>query len=150
MKRCTLVLHFIFLISFITSAVAQSGRTTIDLSNNNWKLWPDTSAAWINDTLYAPPVPVKNLPVNLPTGGWSALQQAAGKTVQLPATVEQYYWGMNGNRFGLAGNYLGVSWFTTGFAVPVTQKGKRISLQFEAVRFRAEVFINRKLAGYDL
>jgi hypothetical protein len=151
MKRCFLVLNFILLISFFPSfAVAQSGRTSIDLSGNNWKLWLDTGAAWINDTLYAPPVTVKNLPVNPPTGGWSALQRAAGKTVHLPATVEQYYWGINGNTFGLAGNYLGVSWFTTNFNLPLTQKGKRIVLQFEAVRFRAEVFINRKLAGYDL
>lgn len=129
---------------------AQSSRSVVDLSNNNWKLWLDTNAQWINDQLYPPPVDVTSLPVNLPTGGWDALEKATGKTVHLPATVEQYYWGRNGNTFGVAGNYLGVSWFTTSFNVPPTQKGKRIALQFEAVRFRAEIFVNKKLVGYDL
>lgn len=127
-----------------------TARYTADLSANTWKLWLDTGASWIQDTLYAPPVDITQLPVHLPTGGWSALQNAPGKTVHLPATVEEYYWGSNGNAFGLSGNYLGVSWFTSHFTVPAAQQGKRIVLQFEAVRFRAEIFINRKLAGYDL
>jgi beta-galactosidase len=142
-----------FLICWLltTSVQAQNaGRSVVDLSNNTWKLWLDTNATWVNDTLYAPPVDVKRLPVNLPTGGWEALKKATGKTVHLPATVEQYYWGSNGNSFGLSGNYLGVSWFTTNFTVPQNQKGKRMALQFEAVRFRAEIFVNKKLVGYDL
>ena len=129
---------------------AQRGRTVVDLSASNWKLWLDTEAKWQSDKLYAPPVNVKTLPVHVPTGGWEALNKAVGKTVHLPATVEQFYWGRNGNSFGVAGNYLGVSWFTTNVRVPATQKGKRIVLQFDAVRFRAEIFVNRKLAGYDL
>ncbi len=52
--------------------------------------------------------------------------------------------------FGLAGNYLGVSWFTTSIVVPPAMRNKRIVLQFESVRFRAEVFVNRKLVGYDV
>lgn len=142
---------FIFLYSFALNLHAQkTGRVELDLSNNNWKLWLDTNAKWVNDKLYAPPVDVKSLPVNIPTGGWQALDKAVGKTVQLPATVEEFYWGRNGNSFGLAGNYLGVSWFTTNFTVPPSKEGKRIALQFEAVRFRAEIFVNKKLAGYDL
>ncbi|GAA4749880.1 hypothetical protein GCM10023229_33130 [Flavisolibacter ginsenosidimutans] len=135
---------------FANRTTAQSGRTVVDLSNNNWKLWLDTAAEWQHDKLYAPPVDVKTLPLNLPTGGWNALKKAVGKTVHLPATVEEYYWGRNGNSFGVAGNYLGVSWWTTNVAVPATQKGKRITLHFNAVRFRAEVYVNQKLAGYDL
>ncbi|WP_276483724.1 glycoside hydrolase family 2 protein [Paraflavitalea pollutisoli] len=132
------------------TAIAQTGRTTTDLTQYPWKLWLDTAARWKNDQLFAPPVDIRSVPVNLPTGGWDHLQQAPGKTVQLPATVEQYYWGRNGNSFGVAGNYLGVSWFTTKVMVPATRKGQRITLQFESVRFRAEVFVNRKLVGYDL
>jgi len=141
------------LITFLVCGVALNSnaqRSVTDLSNNNWKLWLDTNAKWINDTLFAPPMDLKKLPVNFPSGGWEALQKATGKTVHLPATVEQYYWGSNGNSFGLTGNYLGVSWFTTNFTVPVAQKGKRIALEFDAVRFRAEIFVNRKLVGYDL
>jgi hypothetical protein len=151
MRKINIILPFL-LFSFYLPVVlnAQSGRTVVDLSSNHWKLWLDTAAKWQNDKLYAPPVAVNTLPVNLPAGGWSALHKAIGKTVHLPATVEQYYWGMNGNVNGVSGNYLGVSWFTTSFPVPVVAKGKRIVLQFEAVRFRAEIFVNNRLAGYDL
>jgi beta-galactosidase len=149
-KQISFIL-FILLPSCILTLHAQpAGRFELDLSGNNWKLWLDTSAHWINDKLFAPPVEVKNLPVNIPTGGWQALDKAPGKTVHLPATVEEFYWGSNGNSFGVAGNYLGVSWFTTSVAIPAAQKGKRIALQFDAVRYRAEIFINKKLAGYDL
>lgn len=150
LKKSALSFRFFFLFVLPMVVNAQQARTVIDLSNNNWKLWLDTAAKWQNDQLYAPPVDAKTLPVNLPTGGWSALKKVAGKTVHLPATVEQYYWGRNGNVNGVSGNYLGVSWFTSNFSVPAKQKGKHILLQFDAVRFRAEIFINQKLAGYDL
>lgn len=143
--------HLFFLLSILSlSAYAQQGRIVKDISNNNWKLWLDTEAQWKNDVLYTPPVAIQKLPVHKPTGGWIALQKATGKTVHLPATVEEFYWGLNGNVFGVSGNYLGVSWFTTKVAVPATMKGKRVTLQFESVRFRAEVFVNQKLVGYDL
>jgi beta-galactosidase len=125
-------------------------RIVQDLSKNNWKMTLDLKAGWVNDKLFPPPVDVKSLPVNIPSGGWDMLQREDGKIVHLPATVEEYYWGSNGNPFGLAGNYLGVSWFTTKINIPSSMKGKNISLHFESVRFRAEVFINKKLAGYDL
>jgi beta-galactosidase len=149
MKRILIVIAaFLFCFSFFCNA--QDARTTVDLSKNNWKLWLDTAAKWQNDRLYAPPVDVTKLPLNLPTGGWAALQRTIGKLVHLPATVEEYYWGANGNPFGVSGNYLGVSWFTTSFNIPTTAKGKRIALQFAAVRFRAEIFINKHFAAYDL
>lgn len=142
----------VFLFYSVPSApvVAQTGRTVTDLSSNNWKLVLDPAAAWVNDTLYAPPVDLSKLPVHQPTGGWKLLQEQKGINVHLPATVEQYYWGKNGNTSGVTGNYLGVSWFVTNINVPVAAKGKRVALQFESVRFRAEVFVNKKLAGYDL
>jgi beta-galactosidase len=140
---------FFCLLSGVVSA-QQTSRTVVDLSNNNWKLWLDTAATWADDTLFAPPVNVKELPVHLPTGGWNALSKVVGKKVHLPATVEQYYWGRNGNALGVAGNYLGVSWFTINFAVPLAAKDKRTVLQFDAVRFRAEIYINKQLVGYDL
>ncbi len=142
--------HFLLLSLLSFSVYAQQGRIVKDISNNNWKLWLDTAAQWKNDVLYTHPVAIQKLPVNMPTGGWDALQKAAGKTVHLPATVEEFYWGRNGNPFGVSGNYLGVSWFTTKVAVPSSLKGRRITLHFESVRFRAEIFVNQKLVGYDL
>ena len=139
-----------FLVQFSITVHAQSGRTVTDLSTNNWKLVMDTSATWVQDILYAPPVDITKVPVHQPSGGWKFLKEAKGINVQLPATVEQYYWGKNGSTTGVNGNYLGVSWFVTSINVPATAKGKRFTLQFEAVRFRAEIFVNEKLVGYDV
>jgi hypothetical protein len=145
-------LQLAILCSLSLSAQAQSGtgRFVQDLSNQDWRMWLDKAAPWAKDRLYAPPVDVARLPVNLPTGGWAVLAGAESKTVHLPATVEQYHWGQNGNSFGLSGNYLGVSWFSTRLAVPAALQGRRVVLRFESVRFRAEVFVNQQLAGYDL
>lgn len=144
----------IAIIFFVTGSAyyvqAQPGRIVRDISGNNWKLWLDTAAAWQNDPLFVPPVDLQKLPVNLPTGGWAALTSTNSKTVHLPATVEEFYWGQNKNSFGVSGNYLGVSWFTTKLPVPLSMKGKRVALHFESVRFRTEVFVNHQLAGYDL
>ncbi|MCI9845466.1 glycoside hydrolase family 2 protein [Flavobacterium pectinovorum] len=141
----------IFIIALsVTNSFAQKQRIVQDISNNDWKLWLDPIAQWQNDVLFTPPVDVKKLPVNIPTGGWQALQKGESKTVHLPATVEEFHWGWNNNPFGVSGNYLGISWFTTQVKVPSSMKGKRIVLHFESVRFRAEVFVNEKLAGYDL
>lgn len=150
MKR--LLPYLIACLLFITTKglAQQKGRQEKDLSQNNWKLWLDTLATWESDSLYTPPVDINKLPIHEPTGGWNILQKASGRTVHLPATVEEYYWGRNGNSFGLAGNYLGVSWFTTNVTVPPAMRNKRIVLKFESVRFRAEVFVNKKLCGYDV
>ncbi len=132
------------------SAAQHTGRYIHDLTTNNWKLVLDKKACWRNDQLHAPPVNLKNIKANLPTGGWELLSKESGIVTKLPATVEQFYWGQNGNSFGVSGNYLGVSWFSTKTNVPASLKGKRLTLNFESVRFRAEVFVNRKLVGYDL
>jgi beta-galactosidase len=150
-SRKTTILMTTFLLLFpVFSAWAQNGRTTVDLTARDWKLVLDTKAAWASDTLFAPPVDIAKISFHPPTFGWSALRSMKGKTIHLPATVEQYYWGDNGNNFGVSGNYVGVSWFVSSFAVPAGSEGKRIVLQFESVRFRAEVFINQKPVGYDL
>ncbi|HEY4327502.1 MAG TPA: glycoside hydrolase family 2 TIM barrel-domain containing protein [Mucilaginibacter sp.] len=143
-------LLFLTIAALPLAVQAQSSRITLDLSKNNWSLWLDTAARWENDKLYPPPVNIGALPVNIPTGGWGVLYSGTAKNVHLPATVEEYYWGQNGNPFGVAGNYLGVSWFSSKIFVPQTYRGKHISLQFESVRLRAEVFVNHKFVGYDL
>ncbi|MEJ6980902.1 sugar-binding domain-containing protein [Pedobacter sp. P351] len=144
--RTLLLLVFIY----ISPSAAQTGRYITDLTNNDWKLVLDKNASWKQDQLYAPPVNLRNVKVNIPTGGWETLGKTPGIITKLPATVEQFYWGENENSFGVSGNYLGVSWFSTKINVPSTLKGKRLTLNFESVRFRAEVFVNRKLLGYDL
>lgn len=129
---------------------AYAQRECIDLSANDWSITLDREARWQQDELLLPPVDVTTLPVNLPTGGWDLLQHPQCEGVHLPATVEGEMWGWNGQTYGVTGNYVGVSWFHTKMTVPSEWKGRRITLHFQSVRFRAEVFVNRQLAGYDL
>jgi len=64
--------------------------------------------------------------------------------------VEEHFWGANGNPIGVAGDWRGVSWWSATFLLDSELRGKRITLRFESVNLRAEVFVNRKLAGYDV
>lgn len=142
----------LFLVSIsLALASPPQKRYEKDLTRQQWKIILDESAQWQNDPLYLPPVDIAKLPVNIPSGGWEMLETSTNVvTTTLPATVEEYFWGKRGSTFGVTGNYLGVSWFTTTFTVPQTLRGKRIVLYFESVRFRAEVFVNKQLVGYDI
>ena len=132
--------------------------------DTGWRLWPDQSADWKNDTIYLPEdVHLPSLPVNAPTGGWDALSDAKGIPVTLPTTVEQYYWGLQGMRpyhdeyrFETSddevknGAYYGVSWWWRSVQIPAAFTGKRIFLHIRAARQRAEVYLNRQLVGYSI
>lgn len=142
---------FVALVALINISWATSQeRKSIDLSEIPWNITLDRSAAWQNDPLHVPPVNLHQLPVNIPTGGWKLLETPDKTGITLPATVEQHLWGWNGETFGVTGNYVGVSWFDTKIKVPADWENKRIVMNVESVRFRAEVFVNKKLAGYDL
>jgi hypothetical protein len=104
----------------------------------------------VNDALWLDPDSLTELPVNAPSCGWSELEKGIGKNIKLPATVEEHFWGQNGNAFGVTGDYIGVSWFCTQFNVSDDETQKRVILHFESTRMRTEVYINRKLAGYNL
>lgn len=135
-------------VGYALQTVAQ--RSSIDLSDHDWRITLDKKAQWTADQLYLPPVDVNAVPVNLPTGGWQLLDHPDKSGVTLPATVEGELWGWNGQTYGVGGNYVGVAWFSTKAQVPQSWKGKRIVMHFQSVRFRAEVFVNHRLAGYDL
>ncbi len=134
----------------VLAMLAPVQRETIDLSRSDWSITLDKEAKWENDELYLPPVDISELPVNIPTGGWKLLESPSVSGIHLPATVEEHLWGWNGETFGVTGNYVGVSWFETSVDIPADWQGRRVAIDFEAVRFRAEVFVNHKLAGYDL
>ena len=138
------------LLPAVVMSALPAGRQSISLNNSSWSITLDKNASWQNDTLYLPPVDLSALDVNIPSGGWSLLEKPDVAGVHLPATVEEYLWGWNSETFGVNGNYVGVSWFETRFNVPSDWEGKRVTIAFEAVRFRAEVFVNHRLAGYDI
>ena len=64
-------------------------RVNLDLSSQPWNITLDHAAIWQNDELYLPPVDIKALPVNTPTGGWQLLKYPDKTGVNLPATVEE-------------------------------------------------------------
>jgi len=152
--NCSLIKIFFLvwlnLLLCVFHAGAEPGRWEYELSGEGWRLWLDREAEWIDDDIYMPPVDVSALPVNFPTCGWEKLHAVSDKIVDVPGTVEEHFWGANGNPVGVAGDYRGVSWWSTTFTLDPSLSGKRIILAFDSVVLRAEVFVNRKLAGYDI
>ncbi len=51
---------------------------------------------------------------------------------------------------GPEGDITGVTWWTRALEIPASASPRRILLRFEAVRQRAEVYVNQKLVGYDM
>ncbi len=144
-----------------------SPRRVLDLSGDGWRLWLDRTATWEQDVLLPPPVDLAAVPVREPGGGWSTLEAPAldAWRVDVPSTVETWAWdvlaqerraaGTAAPGDPLAGDHVGVSWWTRTFDVPVEWLASRadgparLELQLDAVRLRAEVFVNRTLVAYD-
>lgn len=151
MKPIRLFVFFLIISVSAGSLHAQSGRWERQLSGEGWKLWLDHSALWWDDDIYLPPADISKLPVNPPTCGWDGLSATERLTVAVPGTVEEHYWGDIGGIIpDTGGDYIGVSWWSTTFRLDPALEGKRITLYFESVNLRAEVYINGKLSGYDV
>ncbi|MFC1607008.1 glycoside hydrolase family 2 protein [Candidatus Latescibacterota bacterium] len=129
---------------------AETGRWEQELSGEGWRLWLDHEADWTGDNLFLPPVDIDAIPANPPTVGWQGLRESEARAVEVPGTVEGYFWSANGNPNGIAGDYRGVSWWSTTFTINPSHKGKRITLAFESVNLRGEVYLNNRLVGYDV
>ncbi len=142
-----------YLNQIASRASGKPGRTEIDLSAGGWSLWLDHAAVWADDEAHLPPVSLSSLPVNAPTVGWASLHngKASDRKVQVPGTVEEYYWGEIGGAIpDTGGDYVGVSWWSRTFTLDPALAGKRIILKFASVNLRAEVFVNSRLVGYDV
>jgi len=154
LKRAKVIVFVVTLAAMILSlsaaAYSAPGRWERNLAGGEWFLWLDEDAEWIEDELFAPPVDISSLPVNPPTCGWDLLNLQDRLPVTVPGTVEQYKWSRHGNFVGTAGDYRGVSWWSTTFELDPSLRGKRILIAFESVNLRAEVFVNHELVGYDL
>ena len=161
-------------------AVASGPPHVLDLSGPGWGLWLDARASWKDDELFLPGVDLKTVPVREPSGGWAALQSDTELlAVTVPGTVEQFLWGALDEMRRppgdaapteprLDGDFTGVSWWTREFELPADwlaptpggppagEPGARAfgppvaELRFDAVRLRAEVYVNQQLVGYDV
>jgi Glycosyl hydrolases family 2, TIM barrel domain len=107
--------------------------TTTDISGE-WRLWFDDQAEWQQEPIYLPGTTLSEIVVNLPTGGWPALD--AAQFINIPAVTEE-----------IRADYHGVSWWSC--AVRLTGRAAAL-LHFCAVRLRAEIFLDGELIGYDI
>jgi beta-galactosidase len=128
------------------SPVFAADRNGVDLSGPGWSLWLDREASWKDDKLFFPVPALDTLPVNPPSGGWDALATAKTVAVSVPGTVEEYLQ----TTPGPDGDIVGVSWWTRKIHLPASTSPRRVLLRFESMRQRAEVFVNRRLVGYDV
>ena len=121
-------------------------RSLQRLSDRLWRLWLNREANWQDDARYPPSRSVLSVLQSKPlTIGWDGLDGVEEPVASLPACVEEFFSdGLND------WTYHGVSWFTTDFVVPEKAERRRIVLCFERTRLRAEIYVNRELAGYDL
>jgi len=141
----------------------------IALPDEGWNLWIDDQASWETDEIHLPDTfKLAGLPVHPPTGGWQALERnlksSNAAVVNLPTTVEQYFWKRFGSRpytpdeYRYAaddpipenGAYRGVSWWWRDVLIPADFAAKRITLRVRGARMRAEVFLNATLVGYSI
>lgn len=149
----------------LTPTASLAAEPSLAIPDDGWRLWIDRGAAWKDDVIHLPGTfELAKLPVNPPTGGWSALASGEAITVQLPTTVEQHFWGAFGTRpYGADeyryaedddvpkyGAYKGVSWWSRTIDIPASAKGQRVFLNIRGARMRAEVFLNEQLVGYSI
>ena len=71
-KIWILIINFVLLLPCVAD-----GREKIELTGAGWKAWMDNEAGWQNDKLYLPDeiTSIDDLPHNMPTGGWSVLDE---------------------------------------------------------------------------
>jgi len=149
----------------LTPTVGAAAEPSLAIPDDGWRLWIDQGAAWKDDVIHLPGAfDLAKLPVNPPTGGWSALASGEAITVKLPTTVEEHFWGRFSTRpYGpdeyryaedddvpRYGAYKGVSWWTRTIDIPASAKGRRVLLNIRGARLRAEVFLNEVLVGYSI
>ena len=153
------------------SAHAETQHPTegVAIPDDGWLLSTDRAAQWEDDEIFLPnDVELSKLPENSPTEGWNALYtRKPGEhclSVNLPATVEQNFWGKYGKRaytpeeYRYAaddpvpqnGAYRGVSWFYRTIDISFSVSGKRLLLHIRGARMRAEVYLNGQLVGYSI
>jgi hypothetical protein len=133
-------------LNFMVIAILAQERRVIDLSGQGWSLWYDALAEWKNDEVLYGDLEITSLPVRIPTMGWEVLSSEESLSVNVPGTVEEYLQEIPGPE----GAIDGVSWWRREIELPDFKKGERVILKFDAIRHRAEIFVNRKLVGYEI
>ena len=112
-------------------------RDVVDL-NGWWHIWYDESASWGSEPPLLPGTPLQDIPRRPPTAGWHGMERGL-ESLQVPGT-----WSLS--RPG----YHGVAWQWRPLFIPDDWEDRVARLCFDAVRLRAEVYLDEELVGYDL
>lgn len=138
----TILIVILLQLTFNVSA----SRIEVQLSGKEWRVWLDSTALWKEDVLHLPrTLDLSKVETNAPGCGWDQLYNSKGIRGKVPASFEELF----GNGDPLW-RYHGVGWFTRSFDVPKEWTGKTMLLHIEKARLRIEVYVNEKLAGYDI
>ena len=125
------------LLSLLWSCSHDYESNTLDLGFYQWNFWADPEAQWDNgqtmDTSYL----TGETAVHPPSCGWDVLHRGNGKLVRIPATVGVHF----------SNDYTGVLWFHSRFTLPEIWAGTDITLAFEGISGKAEIYLNEKLVG---
>lgn len=144
MKKSIIAIAFLLLCP-LCGMKAQE-RTVFDLSGKGWHLWQDKDARWQTEDIQLSLEEASEQPMAVPTAGWEVLTSAQSLPIQVPGTAEEYLQTVSGPE----GDITGVTWWTRVIDIPALKKGQKVFLHFGSIRSRAEVFINRQLADYQI
>lgn len=144
MKKSIIAIAFLLLCP-LCGMKAQE-RTVFDLSGKGWHLWQDKDARWQTEDIQLSLEDASKQPLAVPTAGWEVLTSTQSLPVQVPGTAEEYLQTLSGPE----GDITGVTWWTRVIDIPALKKGQKVFLHFGSIRSRAEVFINRQLADYQI
>lgn len=144
MKKSIIAIAFLLLCP-LCGMKAQE-RTVFDLSGKGWHLWQDKDARWQTEDIQLSLEDASKQPLAVPTAGWVVLTSTQSLPVQVPGTAEEYLQTLSGPE----GDITGVTWWTRVIDIPALKKGQKVFLHFGSIRSRAEVFINRQLADYQI
>lgn len=113
----------------------------LQLENYQWNFWPEPQAVPGPDSLYTGQLAISGLPQHPPSSGWEVLERGMGKLVRIPAQAYAHFPVPERSR---------VSWFHCRHTLPELWQDREITLSFEGVSHRAEVYLNEQLVGVHL
>lgn len=111
------------------------------LETYQWNFWPEQEADPGADSLFAKGRSLQAYPHHEPSCGWEVLERGNGKLVRIPAQSYAHF---------PAGERSQVSWFHCRHTLPDLWQDHEITLSFEGVSHRAEVYLNEQLVGVHL
>ncbi|MGW8316398.1 MAG: sugar-binding domain-containing protein [Bacteroidales bacterium] len=111
------------------------------LETYQWNFWPEPDAVPGADSLYVGGRPLSGYPQHQPSCSWEVLERGNGKLVRIPAQAYEYFPATARQK---------VSWFHCRHTLPKLWHDHEITLSFEGVSHRAEIYLNEQLVGIHL